>query len=96
MFSLAYKDDAAWNESRWQDKRFNELLLLAKAELDQAKRTEMYREMQQLARDDGGTILPLFANFVYARNKKVRHGPNLAPNWHIDGARGTSRWWFAR
>ncbi len=96
MFSLAYKDDAAWNESRWQNKRFNELLLLAKAELDQAKRTEMYREMQQLARDDGGTILPLFANFVYARNKKVRHGPNLAPNWHIDGARGTSRWWFAR
>ncbi|MGI9401603.1 MAG: ABC transporter substrate-binding protein, partial [Rhizobiaceae bacterium] len=27
MFTLAYKDDAAWNESRWKNPRFNELLL---------------------------------------------------------------------
>jgi peptide/nickel transport system substrate-binding protein len=94
MFSLAYKDDAAWNESHWQNKRFNELLLTAKAELDQAKRTEMYREMQQLARDDGGTIIPMFANFVYARRKNVKHGESLAASWQVDGARGTSRWWF--
>ena len=95
MLSLAYKDDAAWNESHWQNKRFNELLLMAKAELDEAKRTEMYREMQILAKDDGGTIIPMFTNFVYARNKKVAHGPNLSGAWQVDGARGTSRWWFA-
>ena len=94
MFTLAYKDDAAWNESHWQNKRFNELLLLAKAELDQEKRTEMYREMQELARDDGGTIIPMFTNFVYARRKNVVHGPNLAGSWQVDGARGASRWWF--
>jgi peptide/nickel transport system substrate-binding protein len=94
MFTLAYKDDASWNESHWQNKRFNELLLLAKAELDQPKRTEMYREMQELARDDGGTIIPMFTNFVYARRKNVMHGPNLAGSWAIDGARGASRWWF--
>ncbi len=95
MFTLTYKDDAPWNESRWKNKRFNELLLLAKSELDQTKRTAMYREMQQLARDDGGTILPMFTNFVYARNKKVQHGPHIASSWQVDGARGTSRWWFA-
>jgi peptide/nickel transport system substrate-binding protein len=94
MFSLAYKDDAAWNESHWQNKRFNELLLMAKAELDQEKRTAMYREMQELARDDGGTIIPMFANFVYARRKNVKHGESLAASWQVDGARGTSRWWF--
>ncbi|MDX1512124.1 MAG: ABC transporter substrate-binding protein [Gammaproteobacteria bacterium] len=94
MFTLAYKDDAAWNESHWKNPRFNELLLKAKSELDQAKRAEMYKEMCQLARDDGGTIIPMFANFVYARNKKVQHGPNLAGSWAIDGARGASRWWF--
>ncbi|MCB1743463.1 MAG: ABC transporter substrate-binding protein [Gammaproteobacteria bacterium] len=94
MFTLAYKDDAAWNESHWQNKRFNELLLLAKAELDQPKRTAMYREMQELARDDGGTIIPMFTNFVYARRKNVKHGPNLSGAWQIDGARGASRWWF--
>ena len=94
MLSLAYKDDAAWNESHWQNKRFNELLLQAKAELDQDKRAKMYREMQQLARDDGGTIIPMFTNFVYARRKNVKHGPDLAASWQCDGARAVSRWWF--
>ena len=95
MFSLAYKDDAAWNESHWQNERFNVLLRQAKAELDQAKRAEMYREMCQLARDDGGTIIPMFTNFVYARRKNVRHSGNLAASWQCDGARACSRWWFA-
>lgn len=94
MFSLAYKDDASWNESHWKNPRFNELLLLAKAELDQDKRTAMYREMQELASNDGGTIIPMFTNFVYARRKNVKHGKNLAASWQIDGARGASRWWF--
>ncbi len=95
MFTLAYKDDAAWNEAHWQNERFNELLLQAKAELDEKLRGEMYREMCQIARDEGGTIIPLFVNFVYARNKKVQHGPSLASSWELDGARGTHRWWFA-
>ncbi|MDH3219723.1 MAG: ABC transporter substrate-binding protein [Gammaproteobacteria bacterium] len=95
MFTLAYKDDAAWNESHWQNKRFNELLLIAKAELDEQRRAEQYREMCQLARDDGGTVIPIFVNFVYARNKKVQHGPSLASSWELDGGRGYHRWWFA-
>ncbi|MCP4979918.1 MAG: ABC transporter substrate-binding protein [Gammaproteobacteria bacterium] len=95
MFTLAYKDDAPWNESHWQNKRFNELLLIAKAELDDKLRAEQYREMCQIASDDGGTVIPFFANFVYARNKKVAHGPNLAAAWELDGGRGYHRWWFA-
>jgi peptide/nickel transport system substrate-binding protein len=94
MYSLAYKDDAAWNESRWQNERFNELLLQAKSELDNDKRAEMYREMGMLARDDGGTLIPFFPNFVYARRKNVQHGPELAASWQMDGARAASRWWF--
>lgn len=94
MFTLAYKSDAAWNESHWQNERFNELLIQAKSELDQERRAAMYHEMCQLMRDDGGTIIPFFNNFVYARNKKVQHGPQLAASWECDGARAPSRWWF--
>ncbi|QGX97669.1 ABC transporter substrate-binding protein [Roseovarius faecimaris] len=94
MYSLAYKDDAAWNESRWQNARFNELLRAAKAELDDAKRADMYREMAILAKDDGGTVIPFFPNFVYAHRKNVKHGENLAASWQMDGARACSRWWF--
>ena len=95
MFTLAYKDDAPWNESHWQNKRFNELLLQAKAELDDTKRAAQYREMCVIASEDGGTVIPFFANFVYARSKKVQHGPSLASSWELDGGRGYHRWWFA-
>ncbi|MCP4315864.1 MAG: ABC transporter substrate-binding protein [Hyphomicrobiales bacterium] len=94
MFSLAYKDDAAWNESHWQNKRFNELLLAAKAELDQDKRAGMYKEMQLLCKDDGGTIVPFFRNRTMARRDNVKHGEFIASNWELDGARGYQRWWF--
>ncbi len=95
MFTLTYKDDAAWNESHWQNARFNKLLLQAKAELNEKRRADMYREMCQLSHDDGGTIIPIFVNFVGARNKKVQHGPSIASSWELDGGRGYHRWWFA-
>ncbi len=95
MFTLAYKDDAPWNESHWKNPRFNELLLQAKGELDHDKRAAMYREMQQLCRDDGGTVVPFFRNRVMARSDKVQHGPDISGNWELDGARSAERWWFA-
>ncbi|WP_120500858.1 ABC transporter substrate-binding protein [Roseovarius sp. EL26] len=94
MYTLAYKDDAAWNESHWQNERFNEILLQAKAELDDVKRAEMYHEMGMISRDDGGTVLPYFPNFVYGRRKNVRHTGQLAASWMMDGARAGHRWWF--
>jgi peptide/nickel transport system substrate-binding protein len=95
MFSLAYAEGAAWNESRWVNARFNELLQGAKAELDEAKRTEMYAEMQLLCRDDGGTIVPFFRNRVMGRRDNVMHPEQIASNWELDGARGYHRWWFS-
>ncbi|MEZ5534091.1 MAG: ABC transporter substrate-binding protein [Thiolinea sp.] len=95
IFSLTYAADAAWNESHWKNDRFNELLLQARSELDDEKRAEMYGEMQMLAKDDGGTILPAFVNFVCARRSNVMHGPSVAASWENDGARAAHRWWFA-
>ncbi|MBD3680206.1 MAG: ABC transporter substrate-binding protein [Rhodobacteraceae bacterium] len=94
MYTLAYKADAAWNESFWQNERFNEVLLQAKAELNDTLRAEMYREMAMLARDDGGTLIPFFNNFVYAHSAKVGVPDQLAASWECDGARAASRWWF--
>ena len=95
MYTLAYKDDAAWNESHWKNPRFNELLLQAKAELDDTKRAGMYHEMGMLMRDDGGTVIPYFPNFVYGRRSNVQHVGQLSPAWQMDGYRHASRWWFA-
>ena len=95
MFSLAYAAEADWNESHYKGERFNQIMKEARAELDDAKRTEMYREMQQIMRDDGGTIVPFFRNRVYARRSNVMHGEKLTGNWSLDGARSMERWWFA-
>ena len=55
----------------------------------------MYHDMCMLMRDDGGTIIPFFNNFVFARRKNVMHTGSLAASWACDGARAPSRWWFA-
>ncbi|MEL6317880.1 MAG: ABC transporter substrate-binding protein [Pseudomonadota bacterium] len=95
LFSLGYRAGAEWNESRWENPRFNALLLAAKGELDQPRRAEMYAEMQTLLADDGGTVIPLFKNFAYARRATVARPAQVAASWELDGARATSRWWFA-
>lgn len=94
IFTLAYAAGADWNESHFRNKRFNELLVEARGELDHAKRAEMYAEMQKILRDDGATIIPFFRNWIYARRANVAHGPDLSASWPLDGARGAERWWF--
>jgi peptide/nickel transport system substrate-binding protein len=94
MFSLVYAKGAEWNEAHWDNERFNQLLVQARAELDESKRREMYYEMQALVRDDGGTIIPMYANFVDARSEKVAHG-KLAADRELDGWKVVDRWWVA-
>jgi peptide/nickel transport system substrate-binding protein len=55
----------------------------------------MYREMCVLMRNDGGTLLPFFNNWVYARGKGVERNEDVAASWSCDGARAASRWWFS-
>ena len=94
MFTLAYSEGSNWNDSFWKHDRFNKLLLSARAELDQAKRREQYIEMQTIVSNEGGVVIPVFASWVFAMNKKVKHG-DMAGNWDLDGGKGAERWWFA-
>ena len=94
MFSQAYAEGANWNDTYWSHERFNMLLKEGRSELDAAKRGEIYGEMQQLVRDQGGVVVWAFANYVYAMSDKVQHGPDVAANWELDGGRYVERWWF--
>lgn len=95
IFSQAYKAGAPWNESHWENERFNELLLKAKSETDDRLRTEMYAEMQSLCRDDGGSIVPFFRDRILARRDNVMHEDSISSVWDLDGGHGYHRWWFA-
>ena len=94
MFSQAYAEGANWNDTFWSHERLNKLLLEGRGELDPVRRGEIYRDMQQIVRDEGGVLVWAFANYVYAMADKVKHGPKVAANWELDGGRYLERWWF--
>ena len=94
MFSMVYASGASWNESHWENERFNTLLKSARVELDEDKRAAMYAEMQALCRDDAGEIIPMFSNFIDGKSDKIRHG-KLANNRFLDGWKVVERWWMA-
>ena len=95
LLSIAYAAESDWNDTHYKGERFNELMVQARAELDGAKRTEMYTEMAQIYADDGGTIIPAFRNFVFARSSKVARPDTMRGGWTLDGARAAESWWFA-
>ena len=94
FFTISLAADAAWNDSHWKHPRFNELLLAARGETDDAKRAGMYAEMQQLVHDDGGQQVLMFSNYVGALGTKVVHG-ELNSDLDSDGGYMYDRWWFA-
>ena len=92
--STMFTDDAAWNDTFWKNPRFNELIRAARSETDQAKRQTAYAEAQQILHDDGGEIVLMFRNNVWAHSKAVSHGA-LNSNYTNDGGKLLERWWFA-
>lgn len=72
LFSTLFKSDAPWNESGWRNERFDQLLLAARGEADEAKRRQMYVDMQVLIHEHGGVGIPLFIDFIDAHDQRLR------------------------
>lgn len=95
MFATAYEAGVPWNDSQWDgddSARFQELLLSARAELDSDKRREQYFEMQEILRDEGGVLIPMFANYVQAVNNRISSPDTVGNLWQMDNARMAERW----
>ena len=89
----AYGAEAPWNETMWKHPRFNMLLNEARGELDFNKAREMYWEMQKILHEEGSTVIPVFADELYAHSDKLAHG-KIAANWEMDGYHLIERWWY--
>jgi len=50
--------------------------------------------MQSICRDEGGAVIPCFANNVDAASDKLGMPSKLAGNYELDGGRSAARWWF--
>ena len=94
FLSVSLAADAAWNDTNWKNPRFNELLIAARAELDEKKRAEQYAEAQQLIHDDGGQIVLMYNNYVGALSTAVGHNA-FNSDFDHDGGYMYERWWMA-
>ncbi len=93
MYSTAYYSEAPWNDTRFFHDQFDSLLLEARAELDQNRRGELYREMAHIVRDEGGLILPMFNDFIDARRDEVQ-GWVTDPNHETSNLSAAIRVWL--
>lgn len=93
-FSTTYLCGADWNDAFWCNERFDQLVRDARAELDENKRAEMYSDAQRILRDEGGTIIPMFADFVHGLRDRVQHDGDVSGMWVLDGHKWCERWWL--
>lgn len=72
LLTQFFKSDAAWNESRWKNPTFDQLLSASRAETDFAKRKQMYADMQTLIHQEAGIGIPLFLASIDGHSSKVK------------------------
>lgn len=59
-----FRSDATYNEAKWKNPEFDKLLDEARAEVDPAKRDQLYKDAQKVLSEDGGVIIPYFVSDV--------------------------------
>lgn len=72
LLTQFFKSDAQWNESRWKNEKFDQLLLAARSETDLAKRKQMYADMQTMIHAESGIGIPLFLASLDGHSTKVK------------------------
>jgi peptide/nickel transport system substrate-binding protein len=77
---LAYMSGAKWNESHWSDPELDALAEQVAAELDQAKRVELYQQIQRIFIERGPIIVPYFENLAVATANRVK-GVEVHPDY---------------
>ena len=95
MWTIAYEQGGAWNDNNWIHPDFQRLLIDARVEVDQAKRKDMYWEMQRLHWEEGGTVVPLFAADLMGVSDKIALPEQIGTAWELDSHRAVERWSFA-
>jgi peptide/nickel transport system substrate-binding protein len=94
QLAQTFLSTANWNDTHWRDPAFDKLLLEARAELDEAKRGQMYAECQKMIWETGGMVCFAIGDYLDGYSKKVK---GTAPHPHYDmcDQRIAEKGWFA-
>ena len=71
MYTTAYLSTADWNDTKFNNEQFDQLLFAARAELDAGKRKQMYADMGTILHNEGGLICPMFNDFIDASSDRI-------------------------
>ncbi|MEA2146577.1 MAG: peptide/nickel transport system substrate-binding protein [Solirubrobacteraceae bacterium] len=63
--------NSPFNETHWDDPQFKQLIAAARAELNDAKRTQLIHQAQTIEYNTGGYIIAFFPNYIAAAGAKV-------------------------
>ena len=77
MFSIGYHPSSAWNETFWDNAEFNKLFDEGRRETNTSKRKKIYGEMQRIMVEEGGTIIPIFNDYLDAASNDVKGYPYI-------------------
>jgi peptide/nickel transport system substrate-binding protein len=72
LLTQFFKSDAPWNESRWKNEKFDQLLVAARGETDIARRKQMYADLQTMIHHEAGIGIPLFLASLDAHTTKLK------------------------
>ncbi len=75
ILNEAFRGGAAWNETYWSNPKFDHDLDMARKEVDDKKRYELYAGVQRMIQDQGGAIIPFHLNINRVMSKKLRNLP---------------------
>ena len=92
MMTLAFKPDAAWNETRWQNDQFDQLLVDVRGETDAGARKQKYHDLQMMIHENNGMSLPMHRNYVDAAASHVK-GRTEVPLNNFGGAESPVTLW---
>ena len=71
IYSTAYMSKADWNDSRFFNPKFDQMVVAARGELNQARRKQMYRDIALIAHEEAGAIIPMFNDTIDGIGPKV-------------------------
>lgn len=72
MQALRYKSDGI-NMTRWENKRYQELISAAEKEADRAKRLALFKEAESILMEEMPVIPIYFTTISYAKNEKLKN-----------------------
>jgi peptide/nickel transport system substrate-binding protein len=94
VFRQIYGSASDWNDSNWKVPAFDDLVMNAAVELDNAKRTEMYFTCQEMIAEDGGMICFAITDYLDGYSKKVM-GTEPHARYDLNDDRISEKGWFA-